>query len=418
MKIAVVSTIIPNVLRTGSEIATLALVQTLQALGHEVTLYAYGRTFMPLGAAMKAVLLATIPITTAETPPGHKLRWLARSLGSGLPISSEKYNYVPADRIADTILASGADLLLADHINLYPFVRGLLGRLPVGVVFHDIQAVSYAMVATSANRPWWRAVYRREARLNAVLEREAGERAAFSWFLSEADAAVARARFGNRRAAVVPLFYPFADAGPVASVTARYDLGLIGTWSWPPVAEGMRWFLDSVLPHLPPDVTIAVAGHGSEALPSDRIRKLGAVPDARTFLAGCRVSAVPSTAGTGLQIKTLELAALGMPAVSTTLGVRGFDDLPATLRVADEASNFAAALVELLGERRAAGLYGPDATPAWNAARREAAQNVVRASLAALGPQAERAPLRPKPDVRVAEENGTKVPHEGVQRLG
>ena len=383
MRIALLSTIVPNTLRTGSEIATLALVQTLQALGHEATVYAYARPFLPMAAAMPAVALATIPITTAEAPLAHKLLWLGRSLRSGLPISSEKFNYVPPERIAAAIIADGAELVITDHVNLYPFVRSLARRLPVGVVFHDIQAVSYAMVAEKARRFWWRAVYRREARRNAILEREAGEAAAFSWFLSEADAGTARLRFGNTRASVVPLFYPFeCEASP--PVAARHDVGLIGTWSWPPVAEGMRWFLAEVLPRLPESVSVAVAGTGSEALASSRIRKLGVVPDARAFLAGCRVAAVPTVAGTGVQIKTLELAATGMPAVATRLGVRGLDELPGTLAVADDAAGFAAALLGSLERRRAVGPSDRDAAAAWNDRRREAAKAAVAASLDAL----------------------------------
>lgn len=383
MKIALATTIVPNDLKTGSEIATLALIQTLQGLGHEVIVYAYGRPFIRLDAAAPTVLLATIPITTADAPLAHKLRWLARSLGSGLPISSEKYNYAPPDRLAAAIVRAGAELLIVDHINLHPFLRGLDGRMPMGVVFHDIQAVSYAMVADGASRPWWRAVYRREARLNARLEREAGEAAAFSLFLSEGDAAAARTRFGNPRASVVPLFYPFPDRVP-APAAAFYDVGLIGTWSWPPVAAGMRWFLDEILPRLPADVTVAVAGHGSEALGDARIARLGVVPDARAFLDGCRVSAVPTTAGTGLQIKTLELAASGMPAVSTALGARGFDDLPGTVRVADDAAAFAAALTDVVARRRAEGRHGPDPDPGWNTARRSRAEAVMRDALAVV----------------------------------
>ncbi len=383
MRIALVSTIVPNVLKTGSEIATLALVQTLQALGHDVTVYAYGRYILPLEAAMPAVVLATIPITTSEAPLAHKLLWLGRSLRSGLPISSEKFNYVPLARIAETVLEAGTELVIADHINLYPFLRPLAGRLPIGAVFHDIQAISYAMVAAGARRPWWRAIYRREARLNAVIEQQASEQAAFSWFLSEADAAAATSRFCNRRARVIPLFYPFADRA-FGAPEARYDIGLIGTWSWPPVAEGMRWFIAEVLPRLPADVRVAVAGHGSDALPAERLTRLGLVPDARTFLASCRVAAVPTVAGTGLQIKTLELAATGMPAVSTRLGVRGLGDLPPTLRVADDAPGFVAALLALLEERRAAGRSGPDAAPVWNADRRQAAKEAVSASLAVI----------------------------------
>ena len=387
MKIAVLSTIVPNTLRTGSEIATHAMLLGLQSLGHAVTVYAYGRPFLPLVSAVPSVVLATIPITTAEAPALHKLRWVARSLRSGLPISSEKFNYVPPEAIGRAIRSEGADLVLVDHVNLYPFARDWVGDTPLGVVFHDIQALSYAMVAARAARPWWRAAYRRDARLNATIEREAGERAAFSWFLSAADLAVARERFGNPRGLVLPLYYPFGpvpfDPAPVHAAPA-YDVGLIGTWTWPPVAQGMAWFLGAVVPRLPRDFSIAAAGLGSEGLPGDRLIRLGLMPDARRFLASCRVSAVPTVAGTGIQIKTLELAATGQPAVATPLGVRGLDDLPPSITVADDADAFAAAIVRrVTAERAAHGSAGTDGI-AWNAARRAAAIAIMAETLAPL----------------------------------
>ena len=379
MRIALLTTIVPNTLKTGSEIATRAILAALAELGHDVILYGYGRAPFRVTAPVDSVLLGTIPIETATAPLADTVSWAWRSLTSGHPISSEKYNYLPAHRLREEIARSGADLLIVDHVNLYPFVRELAGSIPVGVIFHDIQALSYAMVAKAARRPWWRAVYAREARLNAVLERQAGAEGRFAWFLSQADADRARRDLGIAHGAVLPLFFPLVS-GPVQA-DVDDDIGLIGTWSWPPVREGMTWFLDHVVPRLPPEIGIAVAGAGSEALPEGRIKRLGLVPDARAFLAGVRVAAVPTVAGTGIQIKTLELAATGTPAVSTRLGVRGLDVVPDSLRVAETPEEFAAALVEAVRRPRA---HDPEAGLAWNEARRRAAVTMIADALAGL----------------------------------
>ncbi|MET0368436.1 MAG: glycosyltransferase [Methylobacterium sp.] len=380
MRIAFLTTLVPNTLRTGSEIATRAILSVLEDLGHEVTLFAYGRAPFHVASPVETVLLATIPVESATAPRREQAAWAWRSLRSGLPISSEKYNYLPPDRLEAEIARTNPDLLIVDHVNLYPFVTGLARRLPLGVIFHDVQAISYAMVAENSARPWWRAIYAREARLNARLERRAGAEARFSLFLSEADAEEARTRFGIAAPAVLPLFFP-TPPEPAPALAPDYDIGLIGTWSWPPVRQGMAWFLDEVVPRLPPDLSIAVAGSGSETLPAGRVQRLGLVPSARAFLASLRVSAVPTTAGTGVQIKTLELAATGTPAVSTPLGVRGLDGLPETITVADGPQAFADALADAVRrpKPRAAA-----AGHAWNEARREAARRTLHDALARL----------------------------------
>ncbi len=41
----------------------------------------------------------------------------------------------------------------------------------------------------------------------------------------------------------------------------KYDLTLIGTWTWHPNRIGLEWFLREVKPLLPKDVSIAIAGN-------------------------------------------------------------------------------------------------------------------------------------------------------------
>jgi len=382
MRIAFLSTIVPNTLRTGSEIATHAVLSILQELGHEVTLYAYARPLFRVASPVETVLLGTIPIETAFAPASEKLAWARRSLLSGNPISTEKYNYVPPATLQAEILKGRPDLLILDHVNLFPFIEALASQLPIGLAFQDLQAHSYAMVAAGEKRPWWRAVYAREARLNARLEKHAGSIVRFRWFLSQAD--IDRAvEFGIPGGSVLPLYFPLDDTPPPPVSQASYDVALIGTWSWPPVQQSIRWFLDEVVPLMPPEISIAVAGSGSLDLPGERIRRMGFVPDAREFLASAKVSAVPTVAGTGIQMKTLELAATGTPAVSTPLGVRGIDSVPENVVVAETARAFAEALVEAV---RCPRPHDAVQGRAWNAGRKQAATDMVRDSLAAFEP--------------------------------
>lgn len=382
MRIAVLTTIVPNTLRTGSELASRVLLSVLEELGHEVTLYGYGRApFRVTPPVADTILLATIPVETALAPAADKLFWALRSARSGLPISSEKYNYTAPETLASEIRKGKPDLLIMEHVNLFPFVETLFGEMPAGIVFHDLQAHSYAMVAKGEKRPWWRAVYAREARLNAELESRAAARSRFSWFYSQADVDRAQRELGIEGGAVLPLYFPLPGDEPPAPAANAYDVALIGTWTWPPVRQSALWFLDEVVPGLPADISIAVAGTGSLDLPGTRIAKLGLVPDARAFLASAKVSAVPTVAGTGIQMKTLELGATGTPAVSTPLGVRGLDAVPPNVTVAETAEDFARALVEAV---RAPRPHDWAAGRAWNDERKRAATDMVRRALAAF----------------------------------
>lgn len=385
MRIAFLTTIVPNTLRTGSEIASRALLSVLEELGHEVTLYGYARSpFRVTPPVANTILLATIPIETALAPKADKLAWAMRSLRSGIPISSEKYNYIAPETLAAEIRRGKPDFLILEHVNLFPFVEALTKELPTGIIFQDLQAHSYAMVAERETRPWWRAVYAREARLNAELESRAAAGARFAWFYAQADVDRARDELGITGAEVLPLYFPLpesASSPEALPAEPLYDVALIGTWTWPPVQQSMRWFLDEIVPKLPADMRIAVAGTGSLDLPGERLIRLGLVPDAAAFLASAKVSAVPTIAGTGIQMKTLELAATGTPAVATPLGVRGIDEVPANVVVAETPEDFARALVAAVQAPRPHDRTGGRA---WNLARREAAIAMVRRAFAAL----------------------------------
>ena len=138
-----------------------------------------------------------------------------------------------------------------------------------------------------------------------------------------------------------------------ATLKGKRNAALIGTWTWLPNRVGLAWFLDEVSPLLPQDIRVAVAGRVPPDLQAPgNVTLVGRVPAADLFLRSCRMVALSSRAGTGVQLKTIETMQLGLPAVATALSCRGFTALPENFTLADSPADFARALVERVAQIR------------------------------------------------------------------
>ena len=159
----------------------------------------------------------------------------------------------------------------------------------------------------------------------------------------------------------------YLQARPVATPTC--DIALLGSWSWRANARGLEWFTTDVVPQLPRDVRVEVAGAGADWLrdADQRLVVRGRVEDAEGFLASSRVIAVPAVAGAGVQIKTLDAIASGVPVVATEPAVRGLDQLPPSVAVAEGAEAFASHLMLLA--RQTDRERSREAALAWSSAR-------------------------------------------------
>ena len=93
-------------------------------------------------------------------------------------------------------------------------------------------------------------------------------------------------------------------------------------------------------------------GEASRArFPSPGIEFAGFVPDLENAVKGS-VMLVPLRIGSGIRVKLLDAMSQGVPAVSTSIGCEGIpvrDGIDILIR--DDASEFAAAAVELLNDR-------------------------------------------------------------------
>jgi glycosyltransferase involved in cell wall biosynthesis len=386
MRIAFITSLVP-VARpaTGFEIANAAILEALRAAGHEVTSIGFMRHGETPQDPDHAVIIDRIEIENAGASPWRKLVWLGAALMRGLPVPSVKLWLNGRGRYAEAVRKAGPfDAMIINGAMVPGALPEIMDIAPFGLIEHNVEHVSARQNAENTGNPLLRRLFAREARLLEAIEKAACAKARFVWFLADED----RRSFGvalDGKSAVLPLVSTSAMPDVAADSAPIHDVGLIGTWTWAPNYTGLDWFLREVCPRLPADISVGVAGR----LPAEitdlpaNIKMLGRVPDAGAFLASCRTIALTSRAGTGVQLKTIEAFQLGKPAIATPLSMRGFNNRPGNVRIADDGPAFAAALVLLVADVRS-GRIGSSDGAAFMSSQRALMQGVIAEGLARI----------------------------------
>jgi len=106
----------------------------------------------------------------------------------------------------------------------------------------------------------------------------------------------------------------------------------IGSMDWKPNTEGVKWFLDKVLPLVnkrKEDVDLHLAGRSMPKffynLANKNIVIDGEIDDAETYMKKNNLMIVPLCRGSGIRIKILEAMALGKTIISTSTGASGIN---------------------------------------------------------------------------------------------
>ena len=104
----------------------------------------------------------------------------------------------------------------------------------------------------------------------------------------------------------------------------------IGSMNWMPNEEGIRWFVEEVLPKTVekvPNFVYHLAGRNMPewltTLNNPSVDVIGEVPDAKEFVANHDVAIVPLLAGSGIRIKIIESMAMGKTVITTRVGAEG-----------------------------------------------------------------------------------------------
>ncbi|KQQ79057.1 glycosyltransferase [Aureimonas sp. Leaf324] len=370
---------------TGFEIANRAIADAYRSAGARVTVAGFRRP----GAALPDVAhvdLGEIAIENAGAGRARKVRWVLDALRRGLPVGAAKLRVMPEATLLRRLRAAGPfDAVVLSAAQLPIAFPGLLTIAPPIFVAHNVEHLSAAEMGRSAGSAASRLLYRREAKLLRAAEERLCAAARVVHSLAVADAE-RLGLAGDPRS--IPLSLGIGrGAAPADDGARRFDVVMIGTWSWAPNRLGLDWFAAEVAPRLSPGIAVGVAGRFDGAPPPAprNVSFLGRVPDAQAFVRSGRVVALATRGGTGVQLKTIETLEEGMPAVATPSALRGIGAaLPGNVRVASDGAAFAQALEDLVTRERAGEAVRLDGR-AFAERQRLDCERGVRAGLALVG---------------------------------
>lgn len=349
---------------SGFEIANAAIIDGLERAGARVSHIGFQWPGSSLDAPERTRSLGELDVKTDNASTRQKLAWLGKAMAGRLPFASAKLRLLGDAGFRAALDEIGThDALVINGVGLAGAFEKVLTEKPYFYVAHNVEHRSAAEAARQANSPVERFMYRREARHLRALEDRLVAGAQHVWTLTQED----RVAFGleaSERASVLPLVTPLSAAAvPKGTRVPAFDAGMIGTWTWTPNRIGLEWFLQEVMPHLPEQVTIAIAGALPAGFPKrdKRVTFLGRVVDAKQFIRQCRIVTLTARAGTGVQLKTIEAFEMGLPAVATPSSLRGIADVPANVRTADTGRQFAELLTKQIVDHRTGAVTDVDA---------------------------------------------------------
>lgn len=312
-----------------------------------------------------ATVCASHHLSSIQRTPSESLRRILQL--ARLP-SHAAVRWITLDRPAVLAWAQAfaPDVLLLDGLYGVAAVRWLSARLGVPWVYraHNVEHVYMRQQRSRATR--WSARLALAANLLGLrrLEEATVREAASVFDISLVDAAHWRAA-AQRQVQWLPTVVdaPFADALTLASSQAPvWDIGYFGNLHTPNNVEAVEWLLRRVLPLLPaPALRIVLAG----SRPSTVVRQLAATDARITLLAdppsmpavvgAARVLVNPLQAGSGVNLKSVEMLFTRAHLVSTPAGVQGLPQEAAACFALDaEAAGFAQAISRALQEGKAA----------------------------------------------------------------
>lgn len=350
MKILFLTTILLSKNCNGGEVASQCFIEALRQLGHQVSVVGYQRKGDVIEQKPPEVFVVEERYTETSKSKFYTILWLALSFFKSLPYSSAKYYSSTFVEIVKKLLDSeNYDIVIIDHSQLAWLEQVVKAKDRLITIVHNVEHQIYHSNSKNTSSFIGKLIYKREAYLIKVQEDKLATTAKQVWTLTQHDSNYFSTIKATGRARIFAL-PPGSGKLPNKPISKNFEIGLLGSWTWKANREALQWFLQSVYPHLPANLSIHIAGKGAdELIPNySNIHYRGVVPDAQEFMAQAKVVAIPTLSGGGIQIKTLDAIASGSAIVATPVALRGIFNPPTTVQVAEQPEEFANLLVSSL----------------------------------------------------------------------
>jgi len=261
------------------------------------------------------------------------------------------------------------DIVQLEGLYLTPYIASIKKHSTAKIVLraHNVEHELWYKLAKNSNNYFKRILYKRNAK-----ELKKAEQNSFSILdavvsISTSDEAYFK---HHQKAPVYNL--PFGiniNNYNIKNQPFNNTIAFIGSLDWLPNLEGLHWFLNQVFPlvlNVLPNVKFYIAGRNlkdaEQFKQHNSTQIVGEVDDAKAFIAAHSVFVVPLLSGSGMRIKIIEAMALKRAVVSTSLGAAGINyTKQKNIDIADEAMEFATAIIKLLQNKKAITAMGENA---------------------------------------------------------
>jgi glycosyltransferase involved in cell wall biosynthesis len=359
MRILCIANDVPLPATSGGRVDVWRRLQALGRAGHEIALLCWmdaGRVEPPSPAILAELQsvcrdVKLLPITRSLPEIGQRLLQLWRwpSHVASRWVTSRNAGLV------DWARGFAPDVLLLDGLYGGAVAWDVATRLGVPMVYRSHNLEHRYMNDQRAREQ--RLARRLGLAANCVglerFEHQTVARAVQVMDISLEDAEFWRAQ-GFSHVSCVPTLVDAGFAARLARAPADklHDVLYFGNLNTPNNVEALRWLVQAVLPRLPsPGLRIAVAG----SRPTEAVRALLATdsritlienpPDMAEVVGQARVLVNPMLAGSGVNLKSVEMLFSQASLVSTSVGVKGLPDAARRcFTVADTPEAFAAAI--------------------------------------------------------------------------
>lgn len=369
MHILFLTQIIPYPPDSGPKVKTWHVLRYLLGRGDQVTLISFVRTEEEQHiSALRAQGLEVISVPMRRSRI-KDIGYLARSLITGESFLIARDNLAEFRKIVqEQVEQNKIDVIHADQLTMAQFATLHQGGYHPARIFDAHNAVWTIVERMAENLPWF---FRPLARIETsrVLDFETKTVSEFEHTLavSEIDRSALLSALGSNgekamvesKITVIPIAVDTRQLQPLLRQENSKRIVTLGTLHYPPNADGIRWFLNEVFPHViaeEPGAHLTIIGKNPpvdflEQAEHDAVhmRVTGYVEELDPYLAEAAIMVVPVRAGGGMRVRILEAFARGIPVVTTTVGLEGIDAHDGQeVIVRDDPLSFARAVVDLL----------------------------------------------------------------------
>ena len=337
MRWLIVTPELPSPPNSGGRLRIRRMVEYLLTRGHTVTLLSLVEASEVTGVTELSSLSIRVVPVLMSTPPLLRQRLL--NLAVLFNRRWPHYRYVidgnQFARALAEINDGRYDIVQIEHSFAWAlFAEHLQDAAPQRVLdLHNVECVMLNTMGGDVARKLYRRMLSRVVR---SAEGRAVREANVVLAVSREDAQLVSTLYGVHPA-IVPngADIPEVDEQSVIGrpVAGEFILTFVGKMDYEPNVDGIRWFVNSIWPHVRqriPRARLAIVGRSPTAAIL-ALRKLpgvyvtGTVPSVDRFLRATNVVICPLRGGGGTKLKVLEAMAYGLPVISTPEGVRGLD---------------------------------------------------------------------------------------------